>query len=262
LRLSKSVLFTSGARVTVLAAVLSGCGASTVGDPKPIAGTTMTPRVGAGPLEQQLVGEVTDAGAIKHLQQLQTIADANGGNRAAGTSGYDASVNYVVGVLRADGFDVSVPTYQASDHDSSDCGATSHDVVAQTKTGDASRVVMIGAHLDSVPDGAGIVDDGSGVATLLELANRLGPSPALRNTVRFAFFGNEETGGQGSSGYVQGLSDADRSKILLYLNVDMVASPNGGFFAQGGWVTSCVGPARPARGSSRNNLPTSSPTPG
>jgi len=41
---------------------------------------------------------------MKHLQALQKIADEHGGNRASGTSGYDASVDYVVGVLRRAGF--------------------------------------------------------------------------------------------------------------------------------------------------------------
>ena len=56
----------------------------------------------------------------------------------------------------------------------------------------------------------------------------------MQNTVRFAFFGHEEDDLQGSTGYVEGLSAADRKKIKLYLNVDMVASPNGGYFVQGG----------------------------
>ena len=93
---------------------------------------------------------------------------------------------------------------------------------------------MIGAHLDSVPAGPGIVDDGSGVASLLEIATRLGSSPQVKNAVRFGLFGNEETGSQGSTSYVQSLSTADRRKVTLYLNVDMVASPNAGYFAQGG----------------------------
>ena len=107
-------------------------------------------------------------------------------------------------------------------------------VIAQTRTGDPASVVMIGAHLDSVPDGPGIVDDGSGVASLLEIATQLGADPSVKNTVRFAFFGDEETGAEGSNGYIQGLSNEDRKKIKLYLNVDMVASPNGGYFVQGG----------------------------
>jgi aminopeptidase S len=107
-------------------------------------------------------------------------------------------------------------------------------VIAQTRTGDPRHVVVIGAHLDSVRNGPGIVDDGSGVATLLEIAQHLGATPQLRHAVRFAFFGSEETGMQGSRGYLKSLSAADRDKIMLYLNVDMVASPNGGYRVQGG----------------------------
>jgi aminopeptidase S len=192
-------------------------------------------QVADGPLAQKLASEVSDAGAMVHLQALQKIADENGGNRAAGSPGYEASVNYVVGVLRGAGYDVSTPSYELSEEDSGDSGpATPRNVIAQTRGGDPAHVVMMGAHLDSVPKGPGVVDDGSGVASLLEIATHLGVSPPVQNAVRFAFFGNEETGSQGSTGYVQSLTTEDRQKILLYLNVDMVASPNAGYFAQGG----------------------------
>ena len=187
-----------------------------------------------GPLVQQLAGEVSDARAMKHLQALQKIADEHGGNRAAGTSGYGASVDYVAGVLRRAGFKVSTPTYEASGHHGRRTSGAQRNVIAQTRTGDPGHVVMIGAHLDSVEDGPGIVDDGSGVASLLEIATQLGADPSVQNTVRFAFFGGEENGAEGSTGYIRGLSAADREKIKLYLNVDMVASPNGGYFVQGG----------------------------
>jgi aminopeptidase S len=186
-----------------------------------------------GPLVQQLTGDVSDARAMKHLQALQKIADEHGGNRAAGTPGYDASVEYVVGVLRDAGFKVSTPTYEASGEDG-EASRPGRNVIAQTRTGDRGQVVMIGAHLDSVEDGPGIVDDGSGVATLLEIATQLGADSSVENVVRFGFFGGEENGAEGSTGYVEGLSAADRQKIKLYLNVDMVASPNGGYFVQGG----------------------------
>ena len=182
---------------------------------------------------QRLAGEVSDARAVKHLEALQKIADEHGGNRAAGTSGYDASVKYVVDVLRDAGFKPSTPTFESSDGDG-DGNGPQRNVIAQTRTGNPGQVVMIGAHLDSVEDGPGIVDNGSGVATLLEIATQLGADPAVKNTVRFAFFGDEESGAQGSTGYVEGLSAENRNKIKLYLNVDMVASPNGGYFAQGG----------------------------
>jgi aminopeptidase S len=183
-----------------------------------------------GPLVQQLRAAVRDDAAMTHLAALQKIADANGGNRSAGSPGYAASVEYVAGALRGAGFTATTPTYG---HDG-DPAATGRNVIAQTTTGDPGRVVVIGAHLDSVPEGPGIVDNGSGVATLLEIATRLGARPDVRNAVRFAFFGSEENDAEGSSGYVDSLSRDDRQKIELYLNVDMVASPNAGYIVQGG----------------------------
>ena len=171
---------------------------------------------------------------MKHLQALQKIADDNGGNRAAGTPGYDASVEYVVGVLRRAGFKPSTPTFEVSGWDGEGAGESQRNVIAETRTGDPAQVVMIGAHLDSVDEGPGIVDNGSGVASLLEIATQLGTDPAVQNRVRFALFGAEENGAEGSTAYVEALSAADRKKIKLYLNVDMVASPNGGYMVQGG----------------------------
>jgi len=176
---------------------------------------------------------VSDAGAFVHLEALQGIADENGGHRASSSPGYESSVDYVVGVLRAAGYDVSTPTY-VPENEGGGGGRPLRNVIAQTRSGDPNSVVMIGAHLDSVEDGPGIVDNGSGVATLLEIANQLGPSAPIRNALRFAFFGSEEDGSVGSTAYVGSLSADDRRKILLYLNVDMVASPNAGYFAQGG----------------------------
>jgi Zn-dependent M28 family amino/carboxypeptidase len=107
-------------------------------------------------------------------------------------------------------------------------------VIAQTRTGDPAEVVMTGAHLDSVPNGAGINDNGSGVAALLEIAVRLGGSPPVANAVRFAFWGAEEVGLVGSTTYVQGLAEADHARIALYLNLDMLASPNTAYFVLDG----------------------------
>ncbi|HKS49798.1 MAG TPA: M28 family peptidase [Amycolatopsis sp.] len=187
-----------------------------------------------GRLGQELKNNVSETGALTHLRALQKIADENGGNRASPGPGYDASVDYVAGVLRGAGYYVSTPTYEGSREDGGRERVTLRNVIAQTRTGDPGQVVTIGAHLDSVTKGPGIVDNGSGVATLLEIAGHLGASPTVRNAVRFAFFGSEETGAEGSTGYVKNLSAEDRGKIILYLNVDMVASPNGGYFAQGG----------------------------
>ncbi len=107
-------------------------------------------------------------------------------------------------------------------------------VIAQTKTGSAADVVMVGAHLDSVPEGPGINDNGSGVAAVLETALQMGSSPDVRNAVRFGFWGAEELGLLGSDNYVSTLGVDQLKDIALYLNFDMLGSPNPAYFTYDG----------------------------
>jgi Zn-dependent M28 family amino/carboxypeptidase len=344
--------------VLVLVAVTAmACGA-----PAPAPPAQPAPPAPDPTLPSQLVEEVTGDGAFTHLTELQRIADANNGNRALGTPGYDASVDHVAGVLRGAGYDVQTPTFSARRFEvrqeqlvvdgeqvavsalgfspttpeggvtgtftlmvGEGCNPTdaagvtpgsvaivrrgtcpfaqkaahaatagaaglivinnedrplddgtlgesatgvvpaggvsrsagdalagraganvtltlvttiqetpSRNVLAQTRTGNPDEVVVAGAHLDSVPEGPGINDNGSGVATLLETAVRLGASPPVTNAVRFAFWGAEEVGLVGSTAYVQGLPDEERNRIALYLNLDMVGSPNAGYLVYDG----------------------------
>lgn len=89
------------------------------------------------------------------------------------------------------------------------------------------RVVMAGGHMDSIPGGAGINDNGSGVAALLESARVLAQRERGRATVRLAFWAAHENGIFGSVRYLRDLAPADRRGIRAYLNIDMVGSPNG-----------------------------------
>jgi len=85
----------------------------------------------------------------------------------------------------------------------------------------------VGAHLDSVTEGPGINDNGSGSASILETARQMASlkiKPA--NRVRFAFWGAEEFGLLGAEYYAAHLSTRDLKDIALNLNFDMVASPN------------------------------------
>ena len=315
----RSLAISAVLTVAVVTAALSGCGR----EPKPQAAPPATPAVAssaATDFAAMMRQRVTADAMMAHLTKLQEIADANDGNRALGTPGYDASVQYVADALRGRGFDVQTPEFEvrlpfaekpeltvggatiaakplewtvgtppqgvtgplvaARVEDSPGCTASDYDglpvagavvlvdrgacqfsvkqaaaaergavamivannvdgdemggtlgkgtdvkipavsvtkasgarlraepgdttlrldagvrtertrnVIAQTKTGSTTDVVMVGAHLDSVPDGPGINDNGSGVAAVLETALQLGSSPQVNNAVRFGFWG-------------------------------------------------------------------------
>lgn len=348
-------------RVALAVAVIAVAGCTRPAD------TTQpgAPRKPAAQFADELRQRVTTDAMVSHLQKLQDIANADNGTRAVGTPGFDASVDYVAGVLRGKGFDVQTPEFQAkvfkpgpselrvggevvtahaaefslatppqgvsgplvaapaddtpgcapADYDGlpvqgavvlvdrGSCpfadkqaiaaklgavamvvadnvdepqmGATlgedtdvklpvvgvtkadgarlranpgpttlkleastqavkARNVIAQTKTGSTSNVVMVGAHLDSVPEGPGINDNGSGVAAVLETAAQLGPAPDVQNAVRFAFWGAEELGTIGSNRYIESLDVEQLKDIALYLNYDMIGSPNPGYFTYDG----------------------------
>ena len=124
--------------------------------------------------------------------------------------------------------------------------ATTSNVFAETTSGDPNNVVVVGAHLDSVNAGPGINDNGSGSAALLEVAEQMAKVKP-RNMVRFAWWGAEESGLVGSTYYVNNLSPEEQAKIALYLNFDMIGSPNHVFFIYDGDDSDGVGaPAGPA----------------
>ncbi|VEG51447.1 aminopeptidase Y [Mycolicibacterium aurum] len=337
------------------------------------------PPVDLGP---DLSNKVGIDGVYRHLVKLQEIADANDGNRADGSPGYQASVDYVAQMLRDRGFDVQTPEFErlsgseggrpaltvagrtfrvdqasmllttprgglravtlrprraagctAADYgdvsvaeaiavvDDSGCSivdkhrvavaegavgmlvvtqaspsrpvgtaptlfssgyynhltvpvgvidpsadaalrrteqpvtlvldnepvmTTSRNIIAQTKTGDDSNVVMVGAHLDSVRSGPGINDNGSGVAAVLETALQLGGEPQTTNAVRFAFWGAEEVSMDGSTTYLRSLDKDQLDSIAMYLNFDMLGSPNPGYFTDDGDQSTQTGEVVPA----------------
>jgi Zn-dependent M28 family amino/carboxypeptidase len=352
--------------VLVVAVALGGCGRES--RPQPSAQPAATPgsaTTAATEFAAMLGKRVSADAMMAHLRKLQEIADAHDDNRALGSSGYDASVDYVADVLRDKGFDVQTPEFEvrlpyadepalrvggsaiaakpltftigtppdgvsgplvpARAEDTPGCTASDYDglpvagaivlvdrgqcpfggkqaaaaergavalivannedgdemggtlgettdvkipvisvtkasgerlranpasttirlnagvrtertrnVVAQTKTGSTTDVVMVGGHLDSVPEGPGINDNGSGVAAVLETALQLGSSPEVKNAVRFGFWGAEELGILGSKNYLESLNVDALKDIALYLNFDMIASPNPGYFTYDG----------------------------
>jgi hypothetical protein len=100
-----------------------------------------------------------------------------------------------------------------------------NNIIAQTSAGDPDNCVMLGAHSDSVTEGPGINDDGSGTISLLEVATQL-TKFNVTNCVRFAWWAGEEEGLLGSDYYVATLPKKENQKIRLFMDYDMMASPN------------------------------------
>jgi Zn-dependent M28 family amino/carboxypeptidase len=132
----------------------------------------------------------------------------------------------VVGASFADGEALAAPGSTASV--STDVFLefrTTENVIADSRRGNPDNVVMSGAHLDSVLEGPGINDNGSGSAALLETALAMAKVNP-ENQLRFAWWGAEESGLVGSTYYVNTLPEDELAQIALYMNYDMVGSPN------------------------------------
>jgi Peptidase family M28 len=163
--------------------------------------------------------------------------------------GYYQELTVPVGVIGADA-DAALRRTHAPVRlvlDSKPVMTKARNIIAQTKTGDTKNVVVAGAHLDSAAASPGVNDDGTGVAALLETAAALGSQPRITNAVRFAFWASEENGHAGPTRYVHGLSRDELDDIALYLNFDMLGSPNAGYFTYDGDQSAAPNPEIPLR---------------
>jgi Zn-dependent M28 family amino/carboxypeptidase len=189
----------------------------------------------SGAADIALIQRGTCTFAVKALNAEAAGAEAviifNQGNT-------DLRLGLIVGTL--DPFTVSIPVVGGSFANGealSQVGSTAFirvdppesrpqvNVIAELPGVNDDNVVMAGAHLDSVQAGPGIQDNGSGSAAMLEVAQQIGKLKP-ENTLRFAWWGAEESGLLGSEAYVAGLSVSELERIALYLNFDMVGSPN------------------------------------
>ncbi len=153
------------------------------------------------------------------------VADATSITLPDGTTGTITHNIPVVGASFADGVALAQPGSTAFVKVLPPELRTDYNVIAELPGKNEDNVVMAGAHLDSVTEGPGIQDNGSGSAALLETALMMAKLKP-ENTLRFAWWAAEEIGLLGSTDYVEGLSQAERDRIALYMNYDMVGSPN------------------------------------
>jgi len=97
-------------------------------------------------------------------------------------------------------------------------------VIADSRGGDPNNILVVDAHLDAIY-GAGMLDNASGSAAILDIAQQL-KNTNTRNKLRFIWFGGEEVGLLGSDYYVRTLPAADLAKIKFDLDADVLATPN------------------------------------
>ncbi len=219
----------TGPLVAVPVDASPGCAAADY-DNLPVNGAVVLVDRGTCPFSQK------EKAAAEHGAVAMVVADNAVEEKMGGTLGETTDVKIpVVSVTKSDGALLRTIMGPATVQLSAETkNISARNVVAQTKTGSASDVVMTGAHLDSVPEGPGINDNGSGVAAVLETALQLGNSPGIHNAVRFGFWGAEELGLIGSRKYVESLDLNALKDIALYMNYDMLASPNPGYFTYDG----------------------------
>jgi len=186
-------------------------------DPAPV------PQVPTAPSEQEtlLMERVSSAKTMEHIKLLNTTP------RVWKSPGYAAAAEYVVAQLIAAGWDARIEERESSGM----WGAKGivKNVVAERKgtAADGERkLVIAGAHLDSVPRGPGANDNASGSGTLIEIARSLAGIDT-RNDIRFVWFDGEEAGLLGSSAYAKNMSKEERERSVAMINMDMVGSQNG-----------------------------------
>jgi Zn-dependent M28 family amino/carboxypeptidase len=146
-----------------------------------------------------------------------------------GTLGEEGDYSPTIGISKAQGEEfvaaIAAGTPQVADLIIEQQTVTTYNVIAETRGGDHNNVIHLGGHSDSVAAGPGINDNGSGGIGILEVALAL-TKFKVKNAVRFSWWAAEEEGLLGALAYVKAQPQAELDKICIYLNFDMIASPN------------------------------------
>ncbi|MBM2812260.1 MAG: peptidase [Chloroflexi bacterium] len=154
------------------------------------------------------------------MDVVHVLADEIG-SRPAGTGAERRAATYLSDTLSEMGYAVRTLPFEYGVRSGS---GTSQNVEARSNSEDPSLpLVIIGAHYDSVPAGPGANDNGSGTATMVEVARELAKLPVPNVAVRYVAFGAEEIGLLGSADYAQKLSSDDRRRLKVMLSIDMMA---------------------------------------
>jgi Zn-dependent M28 family amino/carboxypeptidase len=153
--------------------------------------------------------------------QKDVVALAKIGVRRSGGLNEHRAADYIAGRLRTMGYEPEVRTFKLPN------GRTSRNVVARA-SGESTRVIVLGAHMDTKSPSPGANDNASGCAALLEIARNVADRPTYAS-VEFVFFGAEEMIDKnpdhhhyGSRRYVKSLSASQRKAVAAMISVDMI----------------------------------------
>ncbi|KAJ5689946.1 Peptidase M28 [Penicillium macrosclerotiorum] len=213
--------------VTAEIAVILNSGCSVADYPNDVAGRIALVKRGECTFaDKSLLAASANAAAVL---VFNNVAGSLSGTLGA-VSSDNGSFSAIAGISKADG-EILLDAAEkntvvvALEIDSQIENRTTFNVIAETKGGDHNNVVVLGGHTDSVEAGPGINDDGSGIISNLVVARAL-TKFSVKNAVRFCFWTAEEFGLLGSEFYTAQLDSKALAKIRLYLNFDMIASPN------------------------------------
>lgn len=156
------------------------------------------------------------------LADLDRIAATHAGTRSMGSPGGIASGDYIITTLTRLGLSPRVQQFPSRDGT-----VQGRNIIVDVTRGSSDRVVMFGAHYDSVAAGPGIVDNGSGTANLLQLAATNARRAGQSATLRLTFWDGEESSLLGSSAYAKQMSPTEIASVSAYVNVDMTATRDG-----------------------------------
>ncbi|MSQ24044.1 MAG: Zn-dependent exopeptidase M28 [Chloroflexi bacterium] len=161
------------------------------------------------------------------------------GIRPAGTDADTRAAEYLADQFSAMGYDV---TFDPFSFRTARGAGTTQNVIARYPEEDPSApLVIVGGHYDSVPAGPGGNDNGSGTATVIELARQLAADPVPRVAVRYVTFGAEELGLLGSEHFVRELTSPDRARFQLMISLDMLSvGEQPAFQGSEPWVSHAV----------------------
>jgi hypothetical protein len=129
-----------------------------------------------------------------------------------GTPAHDAVRDRLIAAFKALDYSVDVQHTFACNWEAV-CGGVDNLIASRPGQAGGRKSVVVTAHYDSVPAGPGASDDGTGVASALEIARAIRHEP-LANPVVFLIDDGEESGLLGAEGFV---ADAARSNDAAFI---------------------------------------------